>query len=81
MKFNLYGAPWCGNCNQTKDQLKALGLVEDTDFAYIDVDNHPEAVKEHSIRGLPTLIDEKGNRAIGLLKILEHVKNEYIQSN
>lgn len=81
MKFNLYGAPWCGNCNQTKDQLKVLGLTEGTDFAYINVDEHPEAVAEHGIRGLPTLIDTNGGRAVGLLKILELVKSEHLPRN
>lgn len=81
MKFNLYGAPWCANCNQTKDQLKALGLQEGSDFVYINVDNQPEAVAEHGIRGLPTLIDTNGGRAVGLVKILEFVKNEHLSSN
>lgn len=70
MKYKIFGAPWCGNCNQTKTQLDALGV----DYEYINIDEQHELAVENNIRSLPTLISESGQRAIGLLKIMELVK-------
>lgn len=75
--IKIFGAPWCGNCNATKTQLDGLGVQ----YEYINIDENPELAAEHTIRSLPTLIDGNGNRAIGLLKILELVKNEHLPSN
>lgn len=78
LKYKIFGAPWCGNCNATKTQLDVLGIQ----YEYINIDEQPELAKEHIIRSLPTLISESGQRAIGLLKILELVKtNEHLSSN
>lgn len=79
--IKIFGAPWCNNCNSTKTQLETLGLKQDRDYEYINIDDHPDQAAEHNIRSLPTLIDGKGNRAIGLLKILELVKNVHLPSN
>ena len=79
MTYTIFGAPWCANCNTTKDQLKAMGVK----FDYIDIDEKRELAVENNIRSLPTLITESGERAVGLLKILELVKsqNEHLPSN
>lgn len=79
MTYKIFGAPWCANCNTTKDQLTALGVA----FDYINIDEQHELAVENSIRSLPTLISESGERAVGLLKILELVKsqNEHLPSN
>lgn len=77
MTYKIFGAPWCANCVQTKIQLDVLCVQ----YEYINIDDHPEIAAEHKIRGLPTLIDANGNRAVGLLKILELVKNEHLPRN
>lgn len=75
--IKIFGAPWCGNCVQTKIQLDVLCVQ----YEYINIDENPELAAEHTIRSLPTMIDGNGNRAIGMVKILELVKNEHLPSN
>lgn len=79
MTYKIFGAPWCANCNTTKTQLDALGIQ----YEYINIDEQHELAVSNNIRSLPTLISESGERAIGLLKILELVKsqNEHLPSN
>lgn len=71
MSNKLFGAVWCGNCVNTKDKLDALGV----DYEYIDIDKQHDLAVEHGIRSLPTMIDSNGNRALGMLKIMELVKS------
>ncbi len=78
MKYTIFGAVWCGNCNATKQQLDAIGV----EYNYVDIDQQHQLAVEHNIRSLPTLISEDGQRAVGLLKIMELVKNnEHLSSN
>jgi glutaredoxin len=78
MSNKIFGAVWCGNCNATKSQLDALGYA----YEYVDIDKDHDAATANNIRSLPTLITADGQRAIGLLKILELVKsNDNLPSN
>ncbi|MNC05408.1 Thioredoxin [compost metagenome] len=78
MSNKLFGAPWCGNCNTTKDKFDVMGVQ----YEYINIDEHHDTAVEHNIRSIPTLITEAGERAVGLVKILELVKsNDNLPSN
>lgn len=74
MKAKLFGAVWCANCKSTKPILDNAGIQYD----YVDVDT-PEnvgIVQSNTIRSLPTLITESGDRFVGLTKIKEYVDSQ-----
>lgn len=70
MKHKLFSAQWCGNCKVTKQNLTEMGI----EFEYIDIDTNHDLAVEHNIRSLPTLITVDGQRAVGLVKIMDLVK-------
>lgn len=69
MTHKIFGAEWCGNCKTAKQFLDAQGV----DHEYIDIDKFPDVAQAHTIRSLPTMITEAGDRVIGSAKIKEYV--------
>lgn len=57
--IKLYSAAWCTNCTPIKLMLK------DIEHEVIDIDKDPEAARSQGIRGIPTLINEAGERLVG----------------
>lgn len=72
MSYKLFGAVWCQPCQATKKTLTSRGI----DFEFIDIDENREEAVANNIRSVPTMIDDQGNRAAGLEKILELIKND-----
>lgn len=69
MTHKIFGAEWCGNCKTAKQFLDAQGVA----YEYIDIDQFPAIAQENTIRSLPTMITEAGDRVIGSAKIKEFV--------
>jgi glutaredoxin len=72
MTHKIFGAEWCGNCKTAKQFLDAQGVA----YEYIDIDQFPDVAQENTIRSLPTMITEAGDRVIGSAKIKEYVTSQ-----
>jgi glutaredoxin len=72
MTHKIFGAEWCGNCKTAKQFLDAQGVA----YEYIDIDQFPDVAQANTIRSLPTMITEAGDRVIGSAKIKEFVTSQ-----
>lgn len=55
----IYSTPGCMQCKMTRNELKKKGLVEDIDFAYIDVSENEDAaalVKDLGYQSAPVIV-------------------------
>lgn len=76
----MYTAEWCGFCQKMYpiiDQLRKVGYI----VYVVDADKHPEAVKKHRVKNLPTFIvmnqGKEASRIVGLclkLKLKRQLK-------
>ena len=57
--IKLYTADWCTNCIPIKKML------EEIEHEVIDIDKDPEAARSQGIRGIPTVINNAGDRLVG----------------
>lgn len=86
MNAKMFGAPWCANCGSTKKFLESKGIpvvemtgadqVIDHGVLYINTDQFMEHAQRDTIRSLPTMITESGERLVGSQKIIEYVNSQ-----
>ena len=61
-KVTVYGATWCGPCQQVKKFL----VDNDIDYDYVDIDDYPEAMPE-GYSSIP-VIEVAGHHYVGYNK-------------
>lgn len=66
-KVKIFSSSWCTQCKPVKvalGELEEEGLVE---VEYLDIDSASgqEGVTEHSVRGIPTMVNESGGLMVG----------------
>lgn len=66
----IFGAAWCGPCQQLKTQLKNAGFEDGVDFRFVDVDQNADEAQEAGVRSVPLLVTEAGDRVLGVPNIM-----------
>ena len=66
----IFGAAWCGPCQQLKTQLKNAGFEDGVDFRFVDFDQNADEAQEAGVRSVPLLVTEAGDRVLGVPNIM-----------
>ena len=79
-KIIKFEASWCQPCKLLTEELKNIEFP----IEVLDIEDNPQALDKHGIRGVPTLIflkdGQEVNRVVGFVtkeKITELIKNTY----
>ena len=82
----LFKADWCGHCKMFKDDWEKLQgnneLKKKVNFVTIDADKNKDKIEEWDVKGFPTLIFKKENKAIeyGDKRSVENI-TEFLNKN
>lgn len=63
--LKLFTADWCGNCQPIKKFIEDNGY----DVEVINVDEHPDLVRDSGVRSIPSLLLVDGNIVVGSAEI------------
>ena len=65
-KWKLYGAEWC---SWTVKQIEELGGMNNIRHLYVDCDLNMSKCSDKKIKGMPTWVNDKGDRYSGFLTL------------
>ena len=65
--ITIYSADWCQPCKQLKKMLDN----NEIEYTVIDIDKAPETARSLGIRGVPTIINELGERRVGAITLAQ----------
>jgi glutaredoxin len=63
--LKVYSAEWCQPCKTLKKMLTDNKI----EFTVIDIDKEPEVSRKAVIMGLPTIVNETGDRLVGAVTL------------
>lgn len=71
--FIDFGADWCAPCHKIASTIDVLAdeYSEKALFYYVDVDKHPDLVKELSVKVIPSIICFQDGKEIGRVESLQ----------
>lgn len=71
-KFKLFSASWCNPCSVLKKWVVSKELGERVEV--VDIDQHPELVAKHRVRGVPCLVGSDNELVTGLENIKRYLE-------